>query len=227
MIQLSVVLPIYNEDKRLRLCLDRLLTYLYNYTNEPFEIIGVLNGCQDASGTIIHNFAALWPQIKILSLLEAGKGLAIKTGMLQAKGRYRMMMDVDLAMPPTEIPAFLEAIQEADIVIGRRSQLGTSMIRRAAHETFKVLSRPITKVQDPQSGFKMFTGKCADDVFKFVSIPGYSFDLEVLYLADLLGYKVKEIPVRYLHGPDSKINVLRDGIQMAKDLVRIKQLHTM
>lgn len=223
---LSIILPIYNEEERLRKCLDRLTVYLWNYTHYKFEILCVLNGCVDGSGEIAARFAGLWPQIRILELPDAGKGRAVKAGMLAADGTYRMMMDVDLATPPTTLPLFLEAARTCDLVTGsRRSRLRTNALRRAAHTGYRLLSRPLTNVHDPQCGFKMFRDVCAEDVFPLVHITSWGFDLEVLYLAYQKGWRISELDVPWEHDSGSKLRPFEDGLQMARDMLTIKRLH--
>lgn len=225
MTYLSIILPIYNEEARLDRCLDHLTTYLWNYTHYRFEILCVLNGCTDGSRAIVDGFQKVWPQLRLINLNQAGKGLAIRSGMLQATGKYRMMMDVDLATPPTEIPSFLEAITDCDIVIGRRPEIYTDALRKAAHWGYKQISTPFTRVKDPQSGFKMFRDNAAVEIFDQVKIPGWGFDVEALYLAHKMMYKVIEIPVRWVHCSGSKLNPVKDGIQMLKELISIRKLH--
>lgn len=226
MTYLSIILPIYNEETRLNRCLDHLTAYLWNYTHYQFEILCVLNGCVDGSHQIVDGFQKIWPQIRWIDLTQAGKGRAVRAGMLNATGKYRMMMDVDLATPPTEIPSFLEAIKVCDIVIGRRPELYTQPIRKAAHWGYKQISAPLTSVKDPQSGFKMFREEAAREIFEQVKITGWGFDVEALYLAHRMNYKIKEIPVRWMHeGTASKLNPVKDGMQMLKDLLLIRKLH--
>jgi len=225
MTYLSIILPIYNEEARLDRCLDTLTPYLFNYTHVPFEILCVLNGCVDGSHKIVYGYQKNWPQIRWMDLSQAGKGLAVKAGMLRASGAYRMMMDVDLATPPTEIPAFLKANHTHDVVVGRRPDLYDDPLRKAAHWGYKQISAPFTTVKDPQSGFKMFTGEAAQEIFERVTIPGWGFDVEALYIAHQLGYTVTEIPVSWKHVGGSKLNPVKDGIQMLRELMTIRKLH--
>jgi len=226
MTYLSIILPIYNEEKRLERCLDHLTAYLFNYTHWRFEILCVLNGCTDRSEMIVQRYRNLWPQLRQVKLTEAGKGLAVKAGMLRANGLYRMMMDVDLATPPTEIPKFMQAIESSDIVIGRRPDTYTEPIRRAAHLAYKQFTAPFTSVKDPQSGFKMFRERAAGDIFSQVKIKGWGFDVESLYLAHQMKYSVCEIPVRWMHeATASKLNPVKDGLQMLGELMKIRKLH--
>lgn len=225
MTYLSIILPIYNEEARLHRCLDNLTTYLWNYTHYKFEIVCVLNGCQDKSEEIVERFARLYPQITKINLLESGKGRAVRAGMLQARGTFRMMMDVDLAMPPTEIPKFLAAKEIADVVIGKRPEY-SDPFRKLTHWGYKLLTSPLTTATDPQSGFKLFQGICAQRVFERVTITGWGFDVEALCLAQELKYSIMEIPVAWEHdAKGSKLNIVRDGMQMARELFTLRKLH--
>lgn len=223
--ELSIILPIYNEETRLPRCLEHLTSYLWNYTHYKFEILCVLNGCTDRSEAIAGRFARLWSQVRIFRLDGKGKGGAVKIGMLSAAGKYRMMMDVDLATPPTEIPHFLEAAASCDLVAGRRPHLYQNPLREFCHMSYKRLASRLTMVSDPQCGFKMFQDRCAEEVFPLVTVSGWGFDVEALYLADRLGFSIMELPVRWEHDSGSKLNPVKDGMQMLRDLFRIRKLH--
>jgi dolichyl-phosphate beta-glucosyltransferase len=230
---LSIILPIFNEEKRLPLCLAHITDYLWHYTKYSFEILCVLNGCTDGSYTIASNFANRWPQVKLVIVPEAGKGRAVKEGMLMASGEYRYMADVDLATPIDEIQKFLEAIHgnpvwnipAFDVVVGCRRPRYETFTRSAAHLIYSQLVKPLTRVSDPQCGFKMFRAEAAEQVFDKMTTPGWGFDVEALHIAERLGYKVREVNVRWKHTPGSKLSPLRDGWQMARDLVRLRKIH--
>ena len=222
---LSIILPIYNEEQRLPMCLAHICDYLWHYTHWPFELICVLNGCTDRSDEICREFARNWIQIEILSLPVAGKGAAVRTGMLAATGRYRYMADVDLSTPITEIPRYLDAARAADLVCGTRQVKHKSLVRSAAHTIYSRMAGPYTSVHDPQCGFKLFRGDAAERIFSRVRSDGWGFDTEALYLAKLLGYRIAEISVPWEHDEGSKLNPVRAGVQMAIDLLKLRRLH--
>lgn len=224
MVYLSVIIPVYNEELRLRRCLDQWVTYLWNYTNYKFEILIVLNGCTDRSPVIAYDFSRLWPQIRILNLTGKGKGLAVRTGMLAAAGRYRYMADVDLSTPPTVIPSFLEAIHGYGMVVGERP-VSISFMRQIFHIGFQAISWRLTGVSDSQCGFKLFTDRCAEQVFSKSKVDGWAFDVEAIWLAKRMGFRINALPVPWKHDPNTKISLARDAMQMIADMNRIEKLH--
>lgn len=229
----SVILPIFNEEQRLPMCLAHLTNYFWHYTKYGFEILCVLNGCTDGSERIASQFARKWPHHVQVLYSEPGKGAAVRKGMLASAGRFRYMADVDLATPIDEIPKFLNAmngnppwhIPPFDVVVGARQVRYQSFTRSAAHWLYRRLTSPLTRVSDPQSGFKMFRAYAAEQVFDKVSITGWGFDVEALHLAENLGYSIREVSVRWKHCPGSKLSPVKDGIQMARDLIKIRRLH--
>jgi dolichyl-phosphate beta-glucosyltransferase len=224
MIHLSVVLPIYNEEDRLGRSLAKLVDFLWHYTHYKFEIVCVLNGCTDASAEIVRQFQEHWPQIRSLELQERGKGLAVRSGMLAATGKYRYMADVDLSTPVEEIPRFLASIRNADLVAGVRTSY-LPLLRQIAHEGFALLSSRLTSVRDSQCGFKMFRDTCAMDVFSRCKVDGWAFDVEALYIAKALQYRVWELEVAYTHNEQSKCSPFRDALGMAWAVMNIKRSH--
>lgn len=223
---LSVIIPAHNEANRINVCLASLTNYLWNYTHWPFEIIVVCNGCQDGTRAIADQWSDDWQQIRVINLSQAGKGLAIKTGMLAASGRYYYMADVDLSTPADEIKLFIDfAASGFDVVIGSRckpSMVIQSPRRAVAGRIFRALTRGLVPgIQDTQCGFKLFTQRAAVNLFHRSNIDGYAFDVEILYLAQRMGYKIHEMPVHWAEAPGSKVNLIRDSIRMARDVMRI------
>jgi len=219
---LSLIVPAYNEEQRLQNCLNTLTSYFYHYTKIPFEVVVVLNGCTDHTAVIAYAFANRWPQVKVVELVQKGKGRAVQAGMLAAKGKLRMMLDVDLSMPVGMISNFIGASEHAGVVVGHRSHLRTNLLRWLAHEIFRRLCRPLTKINDPQCGFKLFSAACADEVFRKLSVPGWGFDVEALHLAELAGYRVVEIEIPWTHDRGSKLRPVRDGYKMLRDLMYLR-----
>ena len=223
-IYLDVIIPIYNEEKRLEKGLDKILNYLYSYTHYRFTVTCVLNGCNDRSYSICKEYGNKWPQVQYIKLNEKGKGLAVKTGMIESSARYRMMADIDFSISPDNIPTMIEYIRSCgfDLVSCLRMIKYTNMARRMAHGIYKALAWPMARVNDPQTGFKLFTDQCANDIFnRDLLITGLGFDAEVLYLARKNGYKIKEIPFPYTEYGNSKINLKSDSVKMAADLIRL------
>lgn len=227
---LSVVFPAYNEERRLPETLQLTLEFLH--TQEyPFEIVVVENGSKDSTLEIAHSISMVNPEVSVIHLDQAGKGLAVKTGMLAARGKYRFICDVDLSMPITEIPRFLPPqTTEADIVIASREASGSvrydePYYRHFIGRIFNNLVRwmILPKLQDTQCGFKCFTAEAVEALFPLVTIPGWTFDVEVLAIAYKMGYRVKELPIPWYYHPHSKVKVVRDSVHMAVDLLKIRR----
>lgn len=220
---LSIILPAHNEGPRLHDCLTKLTNYLWS-THWSFEIIVVDNGSADDTETIGGIWEDAWPQVRYIRICERGKGLAVRTGMLEAVGRLRYMADVDLSTPASEIQKFVSAIQEkdeTDIVIGVRPRQDTNLLRRAMSAGFHAITRTLVPYTDTQCGFKMFTAAAAEEIFGRARVDGMAFDVEVLYLANRLGHPVCELPVNWTASGSSRVRLVRDTWQMAADVVRL------
>lgn len=209
------------------------LEQAYSFANQqayPVEVLIVENGSQDRTLEIAQEFAAAHPQFRVLSEAARGKGRAVQRGMLEAQGQYRFMCDADFSMPATEINRFLPpALEGVDIAIASREAPGAvrhneppyrHFVGRIFNSLIRFLALP--GLHDTQCGFKCFRGEVAEDLFRRQTVAGWSFDVEVLFIARRLGYKIVEIPIHWYFNPDSKVSVLRDSARMALDLVRIR-----
>jgi hypothetical protein len=151
--------------------------------------------------------------------------------MLAARGQYRFICDVDLSMPIDEIPRFLPPLSEdVDIVIASREAPGSvrydePYYRHFIGRIFNNLVRwmILPQLQDTQCGFKCFTAAAVETIFPLVTIPGWTFDVEVLAIAFKMGYRVKELPIPWYYHPHSKVRVFRDSLRMARDLIAIRR----
>ena len=226
---LSVIIPAYNEEHRLPATIGKISAYLeaqpYSY-----ELIIVENGSQDGTFQIAQKFAEGNPNLRVLRESQRGKGLAVKLGMLEACGEYRFMCDADLSMPVTEISRFLPpALTEFDIAIASREGPGAIRYNEPAYRhfvgrVFNAMIRLIAlpRLHDTQCGFKCFHQSVAEDLFRCQTLAGWSFDVEVLFIAEQRGYRIVELPIPWFFNPDSKVNVMQDSFQMAMDLLRIR-----
>lgn len=196
----------------------------------PVEVLVVENGSQDRTLEIAQEFAATHPQFRVLSESARGKGRAVQRGMLAARGQYRFMCDADFSMPAAEINRFLPpALEGVDIAIASREAPGAvryneppyrHFVGRIFNSLIRFLALP--GLHDTQCGFKCFRGDVAEDLFRRQTIAGWSFDVEVLFIARHLGYRIVEIPIHWYFNPDSKVSVLRDSARMALDLIKIR-----
>lgn len=221
---LSIIVPVHNEQARLENCIEQLMQFAECYKT---EIIIVDNGSTDDTLGMANLFARIYPPVKVCRLEQRGKGLAVRTGMLAALGRYRYMCDVDLSTPASELYRFLEFARIDDVVIGSREQLGsqvsTTEKRRMIGRLFHSLVRGLVPgIKDTQCGFKMFRDYAAIKIFENATVNGMAFDVEALYLARLFGFRVYEIPVSWTHNADSRVNLFVDSLDMLWDVMRLK-----
>jgi glycosyltransferase involved in cell wall biosynthesis len=226
---LSLIIPAHNEETRLPGTLTQVLEFI---KRQPYtsEILVVENGSQDHTFQITQEFAEKHPRIRLLQNPHSGKGRAVRQGMLAAQGEYRFMCDVDLSMSVDEINRFLPpTLQGYDIAIASREAPGAirygepyyrHMVGRIYNNLIRLLALP--GLQDTQCGFKCFRGEAAEDLFKRQTLTGWSFDVEILFIARLLGYKTIEIPIHWYYNAHSKISVGRDSFKMGLDLLTIR-----
>jgi dolichyl-phosphate beta-glucosyltransferase len=226
---ISLVIPAYNEEKRLAETFEHVFTFL---DAQPYtaEVLLVENGSQDQTYELALSFAKRHPQLRVLQCSERGKGLAVRYGMLEAKGDYRFMCDADFSMPVEEINRFLPPqLNGYDIAIASREAPGAIRYnephyRHFVGRCFNALIRLIAlpRLQDTQCGFKCFKSTAAVDLFQCQTLPGWSFDVEILFIARKRGYKIVEIPIPWFFNSESKIRVLHDSFRMALDLFKIR-----
>lgn len=227
---LSLIIPAHNEETRL----SETLTQVFEFVGRqsyPVEIIVVENGSSDQTYQIAQMFASQHPELKLLQNTQSGKGRAVRQGILAAQGEYRFMCDVDLSMPLNEIDRFLPpSLQDFDIAIASREAPGAvrigepyyrHLVGRIYNSLIRLLALP--GLQDTQCGFKCFRGPVAEDLFRRQTPTGWSFDVEILFIARLLSYKIIEMPIHWHYNPHSKISVLRDSLKMGVDLLTIRR----
>lgn len=226
---LSVIIPAYNEEHRLPGTLEQVLLFL-NRQSYAAEVLVVENGSQDHTLEIARSYGQRFSQLRVLQLAERGKGRAVQHGMLQARGEFCFMCDADLSMPVEDINRFLPpALTDFDVAIASREAQGAVRYNEPAFRHFvgrifntmiRVLALP--DLNDTQCGFKCFRSSVVQDVFKQQTLPGWSFDVEVLFIARQRGYRIVEVPIHWHFNPDSKVRVLNDSLQMALDLLTIR-----
>ncbi len=223
----SIVIPAFNEQKRLPGTLEKVFHFL---TQQPFtfEVIVVENGSSDRTYEIAMEFARQHPNLHVLQS-EKGKGAAVQRGMLTAQGEYRFMCDADLSMPVEEILKFLPpALQDFDIAIGSREAKESIRYNEPSYRhwggrgiNFLIQTLILPGLNDTQCGFKCFRATVAEDLFNRQTLLGWSFDIELLYMARRHGYRIIEIPIHWQHFSDSKVSALRDALHMIRDIFRI------
>ena len=194
-------------------------------------MIVVENGSVDRTANVVGDFAAMHPGVTLIREEQRGKGIAVRHGMLAARGEYRFICDADLSMPIEEVNKFLPpALDGYDIAIGSREAPGAIRYNEPyyRHFTGRVFNALIhllvlPSLQDTQCGFKCLRADVARDLFRYQTLTGWAFDVELLYIARHHGYKIVEIPIDWYFNDDSKISVLRDSLRMFLDLLLIRR----
>ncbi len=228
---LSVIIPAYNEEKRLLPTLSKIYAYL-STKDFPYEIIVVDDGSTDNTLPMIKNFASSNKHIVILiNEQNSGKGFSVRKGMLSARGEYAFFTDADLSTPIEEIEKCLPyLINGYDVVIGSRSMPGSDILvhqpwyREKMGKIFNFMVNMVLLkgIIDTQCGFKGFKREAVKTVFSRCKIDGFSFDVEALYLSRKYNFKIKEIPIRWENSTLSKVSPIKHSLQMFKDLIGIK-----
>jgi dolichyl-phosphate beta-glucosyltransferase len=234
--ELSIIIPAYNEEKRLGRALECIERYFAGRPSgigaAQLEVIVVDDGSTDGTGQVARDWADRMPSLRLLSgRANRGKGYSVREGMLAARGRIGLFTDADLSAPIEESEKLLAAIRAGkDAAIGSRamdrSLIATrqSRLREVAGMIFNGFVRVFTGLpfQDTQCGFKAFVRERCLIVFEQQRIERFGFDPEILFLACRHGLSVEEVPVRWSHDPATKVHVIRDSIMMFGDLLRIR-----
>lgn len=232
-VDLSIVVPAYNEELRLPPTLDKLHAFL---SRQPlrYEIVVVDDGSKDNTVGVVTDAMAMIPHLRLVRQMpNRGKGAAVRRGMLEARGQIRVMCDADGSMPPEELPKLLAPIVacKAEIAIGSRYAPGAKTDQKQPF--YRVLwsrlcNRVIQKslvpgVRDTQCGFKAFTAEAARDLFRYGCIDGWAFDLEILALARRRGISIAEVGVAWQDDGRSRVNPLKDMWKVIREALTIRK----
>ncbi len=235
----TLVVPAYNEERRLGDSMARLIAFA---SRQPYrvEIIVVDDGSADSTGAIAREAARDPPDgvsVRVLRHDEnRGKGAAVRTGVLEATGDYVLYLDADLATPPEEAGKLLAVLDEGyDVAVGSRVQPGGADMRasqpawrRIGGRLFAIARRRLilSDVQDTQCGFKAFRRSAAQSIFSRQRLERWSFDAELLFVADKLGFSVRQVPVEWHHVEGSSFQLgVGSALREVFDLLRIRWLH--
>ncbi len=228
---LSIVIPAYNEEKVIEKTLKEVIEYLEG-KSLLYEILVVCDGCKDNTSSIAKKIKQENDKIRIIDRkVNMGKGFSVRQGCLEAKGAYIFFTDADLSTPIEEIEKLLKWLQKGyDIAIGSRAlkesdiQIHQSWYRETMGKIFNlfVQTLAVRGIKDTQCGFKGFKKEVVQKIFPRQTINGFSFDVEILYIARKLGHKLKEVPVRWLNRVESKLNPLKHSFLMLLDLINIR-----
>ncbi len=228
---LSVVVPAFNEETRISGTIERIGSYLKENFAE-YEIIIVDDGSTDGTAEVITDLGRKFGNIRLVRYPEnAGKGYAIRKGVLSSQGDLLLISDADMSTPIEEVERLIPFIHGGfDVVIGSRGLEESDIIvrqpwyRQNMGKIFNLIVRVLVigGIRDTQCGFKLFKGDVSRTLFAKSRIDGFSFDVEILALAREAGYEIKEVPVKWVNSPNSKVRLMRDPIRMFLELFKIR-----
>ena len=233
--EISIVVPAYNEELRLPPTLISMIDY-FSENNRNYEILVIDDGSSDRTVEMVDKFSKLKPQIRVISLKKnSGKGCAVRRGVLEAVGEFILFADADGATPIEEIERLEGVLRggSVSVAIGSRAlpsketNVATSFHRRVLGQSFNRIVNflVLPGIRDTQCGFKMFTRKAARFLFSTQKSNGFSFDVEILFLAKKVGLEVVEVPVNWTNIPGSKVNLVFDALRMFRDCLFFKLRH--
>ncbi|OIO38738.1 MAG: hypothetical protein AUJ72_01985 [Candidatus Omnitrophica bacterium CG1_02_46_14] len=231
--EISIVIPVYNEEKNITETIRRIQAFML-LKKTSWECLIVNDGSKDRTERVARE--AIKSQsdarFKFLSNSENhGKGFVVRQGVLASTGRFILVTDADLSSPIKEIDKLINALNEGyDVAIGSRAlrspgaDVQQSLKRRLASRLFNAVVRLLILrgFLDTQCGFKCFKKDAAHELFKAQKLDGFSFDVEVLYLAQRRGLKIKEVPVMWRQSKETRVRLFRDSISMVKDLLLLR-----
>lgn len=229
---LSIIIPLYNEEKRI-MKLSEINKFLFDQKFES-EVLLVNDGSTDNTPLTAKEIVQKFPNKNIFKIISypnnKGKGFAIRMGMLEANGQYRLFTDIDLSTPLEEFNKFKPFLKKFDIVIGSRKRKGARLIKRQP-ELREKLGKGFTKLSqlalglnltDFTCGFKCFSIEAAEEIFKRQRIERWGFDSEDLFIANKLGFSIKEVPVTWENDSETKVRLPKDIINSFSDLIKIR-----
>jgi dolichyl-phosphate beta-glucosyltransferase len=227
---LSIIIPVHNEEHRLPPGLAKIDAFLGAQAYSS-EVIIVENGSRDRTVEVAQAFAADHPYARVLIVDTRGKGLAVKAGMLAARGEYRFICDVDLSMPIEEIVNFLPPHADGyDISIGTREGKDAHRIGEPEYRhlmgrinNFIIKLTAIRGFEDTQCGFKMFNRRSAEDLFAVQQMTGIGFDIELLFIARRRGYRIREVPITWYFDADSRMRLVEDSLKLLREIWDIRR----
>ena len=224
---LSLVVPAFNEGSRLAVGLERLMESI---SPDDTEIIVVDDGSSDATADIARRTLNGWTRSCVISLgHNRGKGAAVKTGVIRARGTVIGFIDADMATDPKDLNYLLHAVERSHVAVGSRAHEASLVTERGVHRevmnrTFGTLVASMTHLpyMDTQCGFKAFRGPIAKLLVHGTQVDRFAFDVEMLDLAARLGLRIEEVPVRWTDMAGSHVRPVRDGLQMVGDITRMR-----
>ena len=226
---LSVVVPAFNEERRIGQTISEV-TAAFDRLAIEGELIVVDDGSSDRTASIVEQAAAGDGRIRLVRATHAGKGATVRRGMLEARGEWRFLADADLSMPIADLRRFLDAARSPDgeVLVGSREaegarRVGEPWLRHFVGRVFNWLVKLLVLrgINDTQCGFKLFSARAANALFPLQRLDGFGFDVEILFLARRAGFVVREIPVTWVYGRESKVG-LASGARGFLDILTVR-----
>lgn len=226
---LSIIIPAHNEESRLPRTLEQVFAFL-SAQNYSAEVLVVENGSDDRTFDIAREFASRHKSLRVIQETNRGKGLAVRRGMLEARGEFRFMCDSDLSMSIEQVNQFFPpALNNIDIAIGSREAPGAvrydePSFRHIGGRIINTIIRLLILpgLQDTQCGFKCFSADAAQQVFSRQTLAGWSFDIEILYIARRRKLRVREVPIHWRFDAHTKLSAVQDALRMLRDIFIIR-----
>ena len=226
---LSIVIPAYNEEIRIVPTIGAIASHVSDL-GFPWELIIADDGSKDDTVKLVQELGFVNLRL-LVAEKNGGKGSAVRRGILAARGRYVLFDDADNSTPIEEVSRLLHELEQGkyDVAVGSRAAEGSqeakrTMLRRLMSGTLRWIVQNVFSigVQDTQCGFKLFTREAAHRLYGAQTIVGFSFDLEILYLAHKFGYRIAEVPVAWVDSPGSKVDTTKEAQRFLRDLMKIK-----
>ncbi len=227
--QLNITIPVYNEKTRLANCIPELHKFLTNNNFNSYEIVIANNGSTDETQVVAEGIASKYPNIKAVWIPQKGRGGAIKKVWSESEADILSYMDVDLSSDLEYFPALINSINGYDIAIGSRLLPDSIVVRSCKREIVArcylclVKSMLHTKLSDMQCGFKAIKREVAQKLMPLIADTGWFFDTELLILAEHLGYKIRELPIKWKENSDSRVHILKTAIEDIRGIIRLRK----
>jgi dolichyl-phosphate beta-glucosyltransferase len=225
---LSVVIPAFNESLRLGPTLEKVVGYL-GRQGLHYEVLVVDDGSTDSTSEVALGFASRGVRL-LRQEVNRGKGAVVKIGVLASRGAEVLLVDADLSTPIEDLERLQPYLLEADAVLGSRAVAGSDILqhqpfyREMMGRTFNFIIQVlgVRGLRDTQCGFKLLDGAVARRLFAEITIESYAYDVELVWLAQRRGYRVVEVGVRWADSPSSKVNPLTDSVRMFRDVLALR-----
>ena len=228
---LSVVIPAYKEADRIHKILDAILEF-EKIKDYNIETIVVVDGALDNTAEVASKYQDKLKNLKIIDRKEnKGKGYTVREGMLEAQGKYVLFSDADNSTPIEQVDKLLKFRNDYDVMIGSRYvydgklAIPQSFVRKIGGRVLNWIIRTlaVSGIKDTQCGFKLFSKKAAQEIFSKQTFERWSFDIEILAIARMLGYKIKEVGITWYDDPHSRVSPIKDGLRMIKDAWTVRK----